>query len=353
MNLLEFFESKNPEKHSELERAAINAFAKLNDAESWRSESPHWGTFINVISIGILDFLMPDHIAKRKLREVSQSIIEGMPKNVDTWAELMAGGLISNIGCSIRFVPEIQGHRTPDLIVTSVNGDSADVEVVRAQRRVSHSDLEGFLQALNAAIGVNDDRNYGIYLGESPEQYLGEIIDAIAAIDNGSRLERPGKWAVVADEPQYRAPYTGGDAERQIKPSWWADGPSFRVVSTRLGGEHSPVTSLSAKIPLADYLNPIRRKAERPQRSAAIPYVIALESTQLPDAARRIPHQLSGFFPLWSHVSAVLVFVGLFGVNSYTWKCSLIRNPTASNPINMECFSRIGEYMQEISADIK
>lgn len=352
MTLLDFFESNNPEPHSHIEKAAITAFASLNDAEDWRPESPHWGTFINVISVGILDLLMTDPVAKNKLKEVSKAIIEGTPRNADTWAELMAGGLISSIGCQIRFIPEAQGQKTPDLHITAANGVSADVEVVRAQQRLSHSELNKFLGTLNAAIGLDDDRNYCIYLGENPEQHLGEIIDAIASVDNGSRLERSGKWAVVADEPQHRTAYTGGDAERQIRPSWWEDGPNFGVVSTRLGGEHSPITSVRSQVPLADYLNPVRRKAERPQRSAKIPYIIALEATELPDAARRLQPQLSGFFPLWPHVSAIMVFGSIFGINNYSWPCALLRNPAADQPVDLGCLASIHASRVEIAASI-
>jgi hypothetical protein len=74
-----------------------------------------------------------------------------------------------------------------------------------------------------------------------------------------------------------------------------------------------------------DYTSPLKRKAERPQRTGDHPYVIGIAAVIYQP---RIPD-----FKDWPHVSAVVPITPFFGVKHYHWRASIIKNPNANRPI--------------------
>ncbi|MDD5228858.1 MAG: hypothetical protein PHD53_08645, partial [Methylococcales bacterium] len=101
--------------------------------------------------------------------------------------------------------------------------------------------------------------------------------------------------------------------------------------SVVIGKSTNPVISFRSLIPKTLYIDPIKKKADRPQKRADNPYLIALDTSNLPRAHERILDELDADFPIWNHVSGVMLFESRFwtGIDSKEWIVSLHPNPHA------------------------
>jgi hypothetical protein len=269
--------------------------------------------------------------AHHRLKTMANKLADGKSWNTDILAELHVGALLIKLGCGVQFLKPVKspGVRTPDILCRTPNGISIDVEVTCPKEKPGHQIHKNHLSAFTEAIGTSNDANYAIFIAERLSDDLSlRIIDSILTLSPGQRKAEEGKWAIVVGYPEERERFVSNT--RDIAPSWWGDGPAFRNVMTRIGGSHSPVTSIATKIPRESYLNPIKQKAERPQRSGANPFLVAVDTTSFPGGLNQIETDISASWFNWTVVSGVLLEFPFFAFRSQHWRCKLLQNPYAS-----------------------
>jgi hypothetical protein len=86
-------------------------------------------------------------------------------------------------------------------------------------------------------------------------------------------------------------------------------------------------------VPYNSYVNPIMRKADFPQGTAGLPFLLAVDVSDLAGALREIPRAVAGFLPFWKAVSGILLFHDVMGVDQVGWLWRLIRNPHSVVPL--------------------
>lgn len=161
---------------------------------------------------------------------------------------------------------------------------------------------------------------------------MADIFDAAVKLRPGERAEQQGDWSVVAVPLADREIVVGGQSTELLAPTWWPQNEAgFFTNATLLNEKGNPVVSLRSLVPQASYINPIKRKAEHGQHSLGRPYIIALDAGELPRAIERLPADIERDFPIWTHVSGVLIVSPLFYVTSRTkeFKFRLLANPHA------------------------
>jgi hypothetical protein len=262
-------------------------------------------------------------------------------------AEIGCGALVSCLGLAVDY-PKSGNGRSPDLVVVDRSAVVADIEVVCAQQRSIHADELVTQRNLSEAIGTRMDAHVAIFIAdELSGDLVDEIVNGVIHVPIGGAIEKEGKWCVVARALPDRKPFEGG-SRQEIAPGWWPLAGAQTVVQTVRLGPESPILTVVCKTVEASYLNPIRRKAERPQRTGNLPYVIAVDVDALPDAFEEIPKELAGFWAQWKHVSAVLLFFSYQGVGLNGWWCSIVRNPFADVVLPQDMLSDLSEHKTEV-----
>lgn len=316
------------------ERDAIFAFERLLTDSTWRPTNPYLGGFLPIIEIGILaNRLNTVESARERIADAVTKITNEGSWSASNIAELHVGALLTQLGCRIRYLTplKVSQVRTPDLVCNFAEGVTIDIEVARANEKDGHRVHKENMRVLSDAINLSDDANYAIFVADRVTEEVAEnIVEALIELLPGQRNEDAGKWAVVAGYPDEHERFVGGAGHEELIPAWWGDGPNFKNVMTRIGSSHSPVTLITTKVPMESYLNPIRRKAERPQRTGNHPYLIVLDTTRIPGAFERLGSELSPYFQIWSDVSGVLLELPFFAFQDQSWRCSLLRNRHAN-----------------------
>ena len=130
-----------------------------------------------------------------------------------------------------------------------------------------------------------------------------------------------------------REDVVGAHTVELFGPTWWPNNePNYFSTGTLIGSAENPVVQLRSLVPLASYMNPVLRKANSGQGRRGAPYLIAFDVSDLPRAHERIVDDLRGYFEIWRHVSAVLLFEPRFwtGFERKEWVVSMHRNSGAA-----------------------
>lgn len=333
------------------ELAAIRAFESLLDEEGWRPENPYLGGFDPIIELGLLATILLDAPNSRKpLLEVMRSIRRSGLRDADLAAEIHMAAMLVHAGHAVEFVPRTKGKKTPDLRVLSYL-QPIDVEVRRAQLRGAHNEFQQRLRSISDRFDLRDDADIVVHLGEAATAEIDEeVLRTAASIPVDHCAEVKGLWRVAAYKPP---PSPGPDGlhdlvvENKIDPEWWSR-PSFFSVRTQLNGARAPRFEIGGQVPLASYFNPIRDKADRPQRSGDFPYVIAIDTSSLPDAHKRLLPELHTAAPAWDHVSGVLMAYPFFAISQAEWRAALFRNPHATLGLEQSFLPGVGEVLSKM-----
>jgi hypothetical protein len=345
-SLYDYFARYNGE-HSDAEKIALNTFQTLMQNPFWRPSNPYFGGFRMPIQIGILAQILHKSIAsKAKLSQAVASIIDFNEPDPTLISELHAGALLTQLAGSVEFLTAGRAHglKTPDLKCKW--GDAfVDVEVARADRRHLHEQHLKTQQTLVEAIGVPPNGCFAIFVAvDLTQKVLDDIVTAVIQGKPGEQRGVVDCWAVTVGDLAEGDRYVGGEGFGSLAPDWWRKlgGPSFFVIMRQIGGATTPVVNVVTKVPVAAYLNPIRRKADAPQRTGDFPYIIALDTSELPGADGRIRTEFETFYSQWPHVSAVLLYQPIFPVAPKRWwRAHLIRNPVAQKPLVGDWFESI------------
>lgn len=313
---------------------ALEAFLDLPNVDRWIPRNLYLLELSSLFDTGfIFSFLKENTTAEAHKQEFGAAIGRGEYPSPSLASEVHAAALLRSLEATVRFVPRQRG-RTPDIEATWGDGIIVDVEVVRGDTRQLHRDVRSGLRGFGGALQAGDvEWNVAAFIVDaSNHQDLTAMFEAATKLQNEQSAEDPHKWFVRTIPLDFTDSVGGSEGVAAFGPAWWpSNEPSFGFNSTLGGVAGSPVVILRSLVPPACYMTSVQRKANSGQWREGNPYVIAFDVSQLPRAHERIIDSFPGYFEIWNHVSAVLLFESRFytGVEGKGWKVSLHRNPYA------------------------
>lgn len=314
--------------------AALDSFVALPRVGEWSPQNLYLLELSTVFDIGLpFSLLAGNTSADAHRRAVGAAIGRNEKSPTSLLSEVHAGALLSKWGASVRFVPRTN-FPTADIEADGGDGVNVDVEVVRGDTRKDHQAVQSGLAAFGGALRASDVTwNLAAFMRDASNHTdLASMFDAATNLRPGLSAEEPGKWFVCAIELDRRDDVVGSSCTELFGPGWWPDDePNYCVTSTLIGTVSNPVINLRSLVPLAPYTNPLLRKASGRQRNLGNPFLIAFDVTELPRAHERLVNDLNGYFEIWDHVSAVLLFEPRFwtGYEHKTYVVSVHPNPKA------------------------
>jgi hypothetical protein len=205
-----------------IEQIAIEAFEKAMPIPEWVPNNRFWGDGMWIIRIGILAHVLRNApSADGKIQALVKDACKGL-FDPDIEAELHAATLGISLCHSISLVKE-GGQRTPDLL-SICDGQCIDWEVCRSQAKVGKKQLLDLVQLFNAAIGLTNDHNIGVFLNGYPTpKEQDQVLESVISSQPGQRSEEVGRWAVVGCGAGEREAFIGGPGHELLKPRWWPE----------------------------------------------------------------------------------------------------------------------------------
>ena len=278
--------------------AALASFLSLPGVDLWNPENFLFKELSFVFDVGLPIALLGNNpSADAHKRKIGKAIRHGREILPSLWSEVQVGALLSNWGLATSFVRQ-KTYPTPDLEVQLENGQMLDVEVTRGEVRHLHVAVKDGLASLLEVLSAGDvDWNVVCFFADaSNPDDLNAALDAAIALHPGECKEKPKRWAVQAIPLECR-----DDVLRvEMKPDWWSSNePSYFVNGALIGGDISPIVTLHTVIPATSYMNPIISKADSNQHRLGHPYLIALDTSNMLGAHRKVLSELNqGYFIL-------------------------------------------------------
>jgi hypothetical protein len=97
-----------------------------------------------------------------------------------------------------------------------------------------------------------------------------------------------------------------------------------------------PQVRICFGVPYVSYVNPIQKKSDSPQGTKGLPFLVAVDITDIPDAFKEIPRAVEELLPFWTGVSGILLFQSVISSDRVGWIWRLIKNPYAEVPLPEE-----------------
>lgn len=347
-DLIKIIEDFTQQSLTPLGRRSVAAFEALPAASSWTPNSFLGMEVSRVLDIGLPLSLIGNSENSVEVKATLSANLEGKLQVSDTayqstLAEVHACALLNALGLPAYFVPRA-AHKTPDLRLL-IDHVQVDVEVAHAEIKAVHEEARGYLSDFIGSIRPGDlDYDIALFFVD-----VNNVLHRTQAFDAAMKL-KAGEFA-TNDKYWLVATFHDGDEKDfdsrmvALQPPWWPESSaSFVATGVRTGSRPRYVYFKSAP-PKADYINPLRRKAEKFQGTAGVPFLIALESSNLPNVYGKIEYEIAPYWELWDHVSGVLAFEPRFWTmgtyKSYMWK--LLRNPHAANPLPLSFPASTGD----------
>lgn len=333
-----------------LEVAAFE-FALKN--KTWRPTQPYLGGFAPVLMVGRLIHLLdgtPN--ADVLIAKVVESIVTAGGYEPDTLSELHVGALLKKLGGEVAFVSR-SSVRTPDL-TARWGGQLLDVEVTRGEWRQVHEAHMVSLRELADSIGRSETASHAVFIAVLlDDDLIKTLTDTVATTGQGERIESAGQWCVVGGAAQDGDKFVDPSYLDFLAPDWWGESrPSIDNVTRGLGATSNSTVHIRTRFPLAHFVNSIRNKAERLQRTGEHPFVIALDTLDMPAVESRLPKELDGFLELWPDVSAIMLVRPVFpSFDGQHWRTWLIANPNAAKSLPPSFVRMFGSNEKIVQAD--
>lgn len=328
---------------------ALEAFVRLPGIHRWRPDALLLGEISAALDVGLVAAHVSNSpAANAKLEEVSDAFVASSHTDWrnSTWSEMVVAALLAARRASVEVQPRVPGARTPDLRVRWSETSDVMVEVSRATPRRRQQAVASGLQELALVLPPGDLNCHVVcHMADAADPAdQSAVLDALTRLQPGVRLDNPGRWSVVGVEIE--AEISDRDLRLAHRPQWWIDdAPCAIASSVRLGQRPPPRVVLMSAIPVEPLFGTIQNKADRPQHRDGLPFVIALDATELVRPARQVETELAGFLPLWDHVSAILVVQTRFftGHGRKGWQWTLVGNTNASVPLPRAVTQALGE----------
>ncbi len=291
-------------------------------------------------------------------RDIAGEILASDKPSPETFAELSGAALCVALGAVAGGRIPRGGGRTADWRMAWPGDAGLDLEVTAAKRKKKHVERQAFATDIaNVLFTADHEFDLVIDLADPP---LPEDRDAILTkaetIASGQTEGDPPRWEMRALKIT-RAPTVLYTAGQDPRPSWWpVDQARCFVLKGYVAGPDTDRAPSQVRIcfgvPYDSYVNPIMRKADSPQGTEGLPFLVAVDIEDLPDAFREIPRAVTGLLPLWKAVSGILLFHGMTSIDRVGWLWRLLRNPYAEVPLPEELCAGRADLPQTMETGI-
>jgi hypothetical protein len=167
-----------------------------------------------------------------------------------------------------------------------------------------------------------------------------------SAVKSPTPIEESEKWMIkaVKSRRDVHNIYTAGEV--YDRPKWWPKQPVefftlYQFLADDTGAIAPPQTRVIYGVPFESYVNPVQRKADRPQSSGSGSFLIAIDVEDLPGAFDEFRKRLPEYFLIWPKVSGVLTFRRWVQTSRVGWTCGLLENHSAAIPLPAELRQRL------------
>jgi hypothetical protein len=321
-------------------RDLVESVERVPGLDCWSPRDGLENHWIELISWGFVLWMSRSLAGVDRLqRALGAEIVASGGPAPDTFAELSGAGLCVSLGAVAGGrIPRGNG-KTADWRMVWPEDAGIDVEVTVARRKERHVERQALAMDLTKTL-FKADRDFDLVV-DLVNPTIFEDREAILAvaktITSGQDVGSPGRWQLRA-KAITRNPtvlFTGGQNQR---PTWWpVDDARCSVFHGYVAGletQHAPPqVQVFFGVPYDSYVNPIMRKANFPQGTAGLPFLVAIDISNLPGAFSEMPRAVTGFLPLWKALSGILLFHNLMGIDRVGWLWRLITNPYADVPL--------------------
>jgi hypothetical protein len=308
-----------------------NRVRSLPALSEWIPESNKISV-LRILCLGVVLGRVSNSTFKPLLESIATSLRNEECLRKDDFAELKAASLIRLWCDDIEYIPRGNNQRTPDLNAT-LNGYKFEIEVTTAEEKYEQAARRNTISLLEQKIvDLPLKGHLSAYILDSPNEVeQAEIIREASELSiAGDTVELKDRWHL-----QLSAPRTSGEFVAEFNPpSWWpnqhATPASLKSRCTFEAGRYTTNASIEVRWGLStkSYINPIKKKAERPQGTGSLPFLIAMDANSLPGAIKWYEENLPSYWEQWQHVSGVLIFnTGIGGLESLLWNYKLFPNP--------------------------
>jgi hypothetical protein len=351
MSFYKLVSSYIPNNSAPIAYEALRMLEQFDDnLSAWEPSSIDEFNSLYIASWGISFAIFKENTTLNYLRKkfANQIVKTGEPDSKDM-AEISAMTLALGAGAQdIKHIKRSVRGRTPDFRAVW-QGKSVDVEVTRADRKPEHKNIQKNLISLSRQLqNYLSDFDLTVNLPRPlNSKNLKHMLDAVDKLQIGDELSDIPLWHLQA-KPIMRDVGTLITGNRwDPLPDWW-DHDLVRtiyfsqIVDTRDAERPHPQIKIFHGLPLTGYINPVQRKADRPQGSKGVPYLIACDTSKLPEAFQEFRRVLPDYFEMWNHVSGFLLFSRYLLPSPWRlfWKALMIPNDLALLPLPDEPISR-------------
>lgn len=252
----------------------------------------------------------------------------------ETFAELSAPALCVLLGAGSGHKLERRTTRTADWRMNWPPGVSVDVEVTTARRKREHvrrHEAANWLLSQFTARSRTDDLVVHIPDPTDADD-VRRVVEAVNSIEPDRSIDVEGRWS-VRRVPVSRDTFVIYQDFDPVPASWPRGVLRQMVFKVFLAGPDSTQAPGQVRIlfgvPAVAYINPVMKKADRPQGEAGRPFLLAVDVFGLPGAFRDLPLQIESYFEQWTRVSGVLLFMDVPAADKSAWWWRLVSNPHA------------------------
>ncbi len=320
-----------------LARTLVESVEQLPGLTEWSLPEPVGARFLEIFKWGLAITSTRSLPGIEELQTAfgRQVVATGAPTE-ETFAELSAAALCVSLGSiAAGHIPTGPG-RTADWRMVWPEAAEIDVEVTVARRKERH--VRRQTEATELAAELFDsarrcDLVVNLVDPTNPRDRTA-VVKATKAISCGESQSVPGRWSIQA-EPANREAGTVWTNGQDSAPDWWSqDGARSCAFVQQVDERDTAVVTSQVRVwfgvPYVAYVNPVMRKADSPQGTEGLPFLIAVDVSQLPGAFAEIPRVALGFLPFWTAVGGILLFRSLADFDRVGWSWRLVRNPHAA-----------------------
>jgi len=286
-------------------------------------------------------------------KTIINSIIKNGVPDPNDFSEIQTIPLLYALGAtSVEKVVE-NNERVHDF---NANWFDVLVEVENTKASTKSSHIERTEQAnviTEALFSLNKEFDVHLYISDLLEEETKvKLLEAASNLISGKVFSKKGVWQLegrVITRDIYEIHKVGSSDE----PQWWPKGvANLFTIRQMLAGPDS-ITAPSQvlcnySVPIAGYLNPVKKKVRRFQGSSNNPYLIVIDANNLPNPFIAFEEGLKERLSKWLHVSGVLLYQNYSFQNEMGWEWQLFNNPNAKRPLPGNLLEKFGVVSQRM-----